>query len=116
MATNSFTLTERQIYDALIQALENRIKRGDFDRQLPIGEHYIAGFLAACASLRLVRWSFYEICGRDADIERGWDINSDQVWQQARDKGLTDEQIDKELLEIELRVWQMMRDTLTPDK
>ena len=66
---------------------------------------FLAGFLTACDALG---FRYSRDISRHVIVENEWEPSSQGVWLQMREKGLSEEEIVKELVQLEIKGWQKL--------
>jgi hypothetical protein len=73
---------------------------------IPAVRHFIDGIHAACRALNVHNDEGDRKFFEEVVIERGWEYGPSGLWEEMRERGLSEEAIVQELLAIELEVWK----------
>jgi len=66
---------------------------------------FFQGFLGACDALG---FGYSRDISRQVIVENGWEPGAEGVWMQMRNKGMSEEDIVKEFVRLEIKKWQKL--------
>jgi hypothetical protein len=73
---------------------------------------FMTGFYTALIAADWMPLAEYADCARQVIEEAGWLDDTRPLWQQMRERGLTDEAITSETIHLRLEAWKRLRDSL----
>ncbi len=92
---------EKQLLDGLAHIRKRPLMY--FSNQVPAVVNFIEGFKTAC--LLLEPASNYHAIYQQVIQERGWKLSAQAIWDQMQERGMDDQAVIAELLEIQHQVW-----------